>query len=141
MRTARGEDKCSTHYNGFHNAADTKPDDGGRRGGGRARTRRRTAVLGRGVDNHDVVGCDFWAVPLDPVFIRLVEVVLRRFFDNDRLGKRRRLQLRMRRRRVDEGFRRRTLNCEELCQRLQARRSGEGTQMKNAHVEIENKFG
>ena len=107
---ARGKDQCSTNNDGFHNAADAKPNDGGRRGGGRARTRRWTAVLGCGVDNHDGVGCNFWVVPLNPVFVRLVKVVLRRFFNNYRLGKRRRLRLRMWRRGVEESFRGRTLD-------------------------------
>ena len=61
-------------------------------------------------DVDDCIGGDFRVGLLDPIFHRTVEILLCCLFDNDRLGKRGWLQLRMRFWRFDEGFRKRAVN-------------------------------
>ena len=45
------------------------------------------------VDENDGVRCHFWVVGLQEIFDRSVEVLRGRFFDDDHLGRRRRLRL------------------------------------------------
>ena len=74
--------------------------------------------LRRSVDDHDSVGGNFRRiVAYDPVLLSLVQIFLRRLFDEDRL----RLGLQKRERGFDEGFRGRRRDCEELRSRTQRR--------------------
>ena len=66
--------------------------------------------MSTGVDRDDRVGGDHRVVFLDPKLDRVVEILTRRLVYHDRLGKQRRLRLRRRRRRFDEGFRKRAVN-------------------------------
>ena len=49
--------------------------------------------MSRRVDKKDGVRCHFWVVGLQVIFDRGVEVFRGRFFDDDHLGRRRRLRL------------------------------------------------
>ena len=134
----RGVDRRRAGDDRFNGATDVKANDWARRSGRRTRARRWATVLSRSVDSHDRVGGDDRVSFLDPIFKRVVvfKSVRRGLIHVDRLLRQGRQRMQDRRLRLDELFRKWSVDADcEGSGRLRARRSGKRTQaIRACHV-------